>query len=78
MRASRTHITGRSTLRPLSFIGWRGTIAAPLTEKHTNALCKMMANRGVAVKTCSEAQKAPLWLTLVDEARKGGMRLPAV
>lgn len=48
-----------------------------LKEKHTGALCKMMADRGVAVKTCSEAQKAPLWVTLVDEARKGGMRFPA-
>jgi hypothetical protein len=37
----------------------------------------MMVDRGVDLVTCSEVEKKVLWLTLVEEARKGGMRLPA-
>ncbi len=48
-----------------------------LKEKHADAVYKMMTDRGVDLTTCSEAEKEVLWLTLVEEARKGGMRLPA-
>ena len=48
-----------------------------LKEKHADAVYKMMVDRGVDLMTCSEAEKEMLWLTLVEEARKGGMRLPA-
>jgi hypothetical protein len=48
-----------------------------LKEKHVDAVYKMMTDRGVDLTTCSEAEKEVLWLTLVEEARKGGMRLPA-
>jgi hypothetical protein len=48
-----------------------------LKEKHTDAVYKMMVDRGVDLMTCSEAEKGVLWLTLVEEARNGGMRLPA-
>jgi hypothetical protein len=48
-----------------------------LKEKHADAVYKMMMDRGVDLMTCSEAEKEVLWLTLVAEARKGGMRLPA-
>ena len=48
-----------------------------LKEKHADAVYKMMADRGVDLMTCAEAEKEVLWLTLVEEARKGGMRLPA-
>src|SRR5712671_7250009 len=34
---------------------------------------KMMTDRGIDLTTCSEAEKEVLWLTLVEEARKGGM-----
>ena len=48
-----------------------------LKEKHADAVYKMMTDRGIDLTTCSEAEKEVLWLTLVEEARKGGMRLPA-
>ena len=48
-----------------------------LKEKHADAVYKMMTDRGVDLTTCPEAEKEVLWLTLVEEARKGGMRLPA-
>jgi hypothetical protein len=48
-----------------------------LKEKHADAIYKMMVDRGVDLMTCSEAEKDVLWLTLVEEARNGGMRLPA-
>jgi hypothetical protein len=48
-----------------------------LKEKHADAVYKMMVDRGVDLMTCSEAEKEVLWLTLVEEARNGGMRLPA-
>jgi hypothetical protein len=48
-----------------------------LKEKHTDAVYKMMVDRGVDLVTCSEAAKGVLWLSLVEEARNGGMRLPA-
>jgi len=48
-----------------------------LKEKHADAVFKMMTDRGVDLMTCSEAEREVLWLTLVEEARKGGMRLPA-
>ena len=48
-----------------------------LKEKHGDAVYRMMVDRGVDLMTCSEAEKDVLWLTLIDEARKGGMRLPA-
>src|SRR6266849_11195194 len=46
-----------------------------LKEKHADAVYKMMTDRGFDLATCSEAEKEVLWLTLVEEARKGGMRL---
>ncbi len=48
-----------------------------LKEKHADAVYKMMTDRGIDLTTCSEAEKEVLWLMLVEEARKGGMRLPA-
>ena len=47
-----------------------------LKAKHTDAVYKMMVDRGVDLMTCSEAEKEALWFTLVEEARNGGMRLP--
>ncbi len=48
-----------------------------LKEKHADAVYKMMTDRGADLTTYSEAEKEVLWLTLVEEVRKGGMRLPA-
>jgi len=50
---------------------------ATLQEKHAAAIHRMYEAAGVNLKTATEAEKAPLRLRLMDEARKGGMRFPA-
>jgi hypothetical protein len=48
-----------------------------LEERHADAIHRMYEAAGVNPKTAAEAEKASLRLRLMDEARKGGMRLPA-
>jgi hypothetical protein len=48
-----------------------------LQEKHADAIFKMYEAAGVDLMTATEGEKASLSMRLIDEARKGGMRLPA-
>ena len=48
-----------------------------LQEKHTDAIHRMYEAAGVNLKTATEAEKTSLRTRLINEARKGGMRLPA-
>ena len=48
-----------------------------LQEKHADAIRRMYEAAGMNLKTASEGAKASLWMRLIDEARKGGMRFPA-
>jgi hypothetical protein len=48
-----------------------------LEERHADAIHRMYEAAGVNPRTAAEAEKASLRLRLMDEARKGGMRLPA-
>jgi hypothetical protein len=48
-----------------------------LQKKHADAIDRMYEAAGLNLKTATEAEKASLRLRLIDEARKGGMRLPA-
>ena len=48
-----------------------------LQEKHADAIHRMYTAAGMNLKTATEGEKASLRMRLVDQARKGGMRLPA-
>jgi len=48
-----------------------------LQEKHADAISKMYEAAGMDLMTATESEKASLWMRLIAEARKGGMRLPA-
>jgi uncharacterized protein (DUF2461 family) len=49
-----------------------------MQERHADAIHRMYAVAGLNLKTATEAQKTSLRLRLVAEARKGGMRFPAL
>jgi hypothetical protein len=49
-----------------------------LREKHTVAVDRMYKAAGVNPRTATEAEKASLRMRLMDEARKAGMRFPAL
>jgi hypothetical protein len=49
-----------------------------LREKHTDAIHRMYETAGVNPRTATEGEKASLRTRLMDEARKGGMRFPAL
>jgi hypothetical protein len=48
-----------------------------LQERHTDAIHRMYEAAGVNLKTATESEKAGLWMRLMDEARKAGMRFPS-
>jgi hypothetical protein len=48
-----------------------------LQQKHADAIDRMYEAAGLNLKTATAGEKASLRLRLMDEARKGGMRLPA-
>jgi hypothetical protein len=48
-----------------------------LQEKHADAIHRMYEVAGLNLKTATEAEKASLRQRVIDEAKKGGMRLPA-
>ena len=51
--------------------------SSALQEKHEEAVYRMYEAAGVDLTTATAGEKASLRVRLIDEARKGGMRLPA-
>jgi hypothetical protein len=49
-----------------------------LQERHADAIHRMYEAAGVNPMTATEGEKASLRMRLMDEARKGGMRFPAL
>jgi len=49
-----------------------------LQEKHADAVHRMYEAAGLNPRTATEGEKASLRTRLIDEARKGGMRFPAL
>jgi hypothetical protein len=48
-----------------------------LQAKHADAIHRMYEAGGVNLKTATEGERASLLTRLIEEARRGGMRLPA-
>ena len=64
-------------ITPAQFHRMRSDDNGALQEKHADAMSRMYEAAGVNLKTATAGEKASLWMRLVDEARKGGMRFPA-